>query len=127
MLRTVTISRAQNGQPLLRQVRWAGTFSSRFLGFMFRRGVRPGEALLMVESRESVLGTSIHMFFVGFPLGVVWLNQAGEVVDKVEALPWRPYYAPRAPARYILETHPSFLDRVTVGERWSFADEVEGA
>jgi uncharacterized membrane protein (UPF0127 family) len=121
MSRTVTINHAATGQALLQRVRWANTFSSRFLGFMFRRGVRPGEALLMVEPRESVVGTSIHMFFVGFPLGVVWLNQALHVVDKVEALPWRPYYAPRAPARYILETHPSFLSQVAVGDRWSFS------
>lgn len=127
MPRFVTITRTATGQPLLCQVRWANSFSSRFLGFMFRRGVAPGEALLMVEPRESQVGTSIHMFFVGFPLGVVWINQAGQVVDKVTALPWRPCYAPRAPARYILETHPRFLDQVTVGDQWSFADEVERA
>lgn len=120
MPRTITIRQIATGQPLLRRVRWGATFTSRLLGFMFRRGLAPGEGLLMVEPRESRAGTSIHMFFVGFPLGVVWLNQAGQVVDKVEARPWRPYYAPRAPARFILETHPSFLANVTLGDAWAF-------
>jgi uncharacterized protein len=120
MPRTITIRHLATGQSLLHSVRWGASFASRLRGFMFRRGVAPDEALLMVEPRESRAGTSIHMFFVNFPLGVVWLNQAGEVVDKVEAMPWRPYYAPRAPARYILETHPAFLDKVVVGDTWAF-------
>lgn len=128
MPRTITITHSATGQPLLQHVRWAADFAGRLRGFMFRRALAPGEALLMVEPRESQVGTSIHMFFVGFPLGVVWLNQAGQVVDKVEALPWRPYYAPRAPARYILETHPSFLPQVTLGDTWAFAhDETRTA
>src|SRR5690606_18685230 len=101
MPRTVTIRHSATGQPVLSGVRWAADFASRLRGFMFRRGLAPGEALLMVEPRESRAGTSIHMFFVGFPLGVVWLDNGGRVVDKVEAQPWRPAYAPRAPARYI--------------------------
>jgi uncharacterized membrane protein (UPF0127 family) len=56
---------------------------------------------------------------------VVWVNAAGQVVDKVEALPWRPFYAPRAPARYTLETHPAFLAQVAVGDTWTFLDDAD--
>ncbi len=120
---TVTLRQTTTGQPLLQHVRWGATFASRLRGFMFRRALEPGEALVMVEPRESLVGTSIHMFFVPFALGVVWLDSAGRVVDKVEALPWRPYYAPRAPARYILETHPNFLPRVAIGDVLAFDHE----
>ncbi len=123
MPRTVTLRQTATGQPLLQRVRWGDTFASRLRGFMFRRALAPGEALVMVEPRESLVGTSIHMFFVSFALGVVWLDSAGRVVDKVEALPWRPYYAPRAPARYILETHPDFLPRVALGDVLAFDHE----
>ena len=123
MRRTITLRHTATGTALLRRVRWGATFFSRLRGFMFRRAMRPDEALLMVEPRQSQVGTSIHMFFVRFPLGVVWLDNAGRVVDKVEALPWRPYYAPRGPARYILETHPNFLPRVAVGDVLAFDDE----
>ena len=123
MRRTITLRHTTNGTVLLRRVRWGDTFASRLRGFMFRRALAPDEALMMVEPRESQVGTSIHMFFVSFPLGVVWLDNAGRVVDKVAALPWRPYYAPRGPARYILETHPDFLPRVAVGEVLTFEEE----
>jgi uncharacterized membrane protein (UPF0127 family) len=61
------------------------------------------------------------MLFVGFDLGVVWVNNAGEVVDTVLAKSWRPSYAPQAPARYVLEAHPALLDQVRVGDRIRFA------
>ena len=44
----------------------------------------------------------------------------GQVVDKVLAKPWRPFYAPRAPARYTLETHPEFLEKVALGDELVF-------
>ena len=124
MSSTVTIRHTTTGQALLQRVPWGATFTSRLQGFMFRRALRAGEALLLVEPRESRLGTSIHMFFVSFPLGVVWLDNAGRVVDTVEAMPWHPYYAPRAPARYTLETHPAFLAHVALGDVWAFEHEA---
>jgi uncharacterized membrane protein (UPF0127 family) len=124
---TVTLRQTASGQPLLQRVRWGASFISRWRGFMFRRALAPGEALLMVEPRESRLGTSIHMLFVGFPLGVVWLDDSGRVVDKVVAQPWRPFYAPRAPARYTLETHPDFLPRVALGDVLAFDDDNDRA
>ena len=123
MRRTVTLLHQRTGQPLLRGVCWGSSFASRLGGFMFRRRLAPGEALLLVEPRESRLGVSIHMLFVGFPLGVVWVNASGCVVDKVLARPWHPFYAPRAPARFTLETHPDFLAQVTLGDHWVFEDE----
>jgi uncharacterized membrane protein (UPF0127 family) len=87
---------------------------------MFRERLDEGEALIIVEARDSRTTASIHMFFVPFSLAVVWINDAGRVVDKVLAEPWRPFYAPREPARYTLETHPEFLEKVVVGDELVF-------
>jgi uncharacterized membrane protein (UPF0127 family) len=84
---------------------------------MFRWRLAPNEALLFMESSESRVGTAIHMFFVFFSIGVVWLAADGTVVDKKLARPFRPYYAPRLPAQYYLEASPEILDEVVVGER----------
>jgi hypothetical protein len=89
---------------------------------MFRRSLVPGEALVLVEPAESRAATSIHMFFVPFPIAAVWINGAGRVVDKVAALPWRPVYAPREPARYTLEAEPGLLERVAIGDELVFED-----
>jgi uncharacterized membrane protein (UPF0127 family) len=87
---------------------------------MFRRGLKPGEALLLVEKTDSRAAAAIHMLFVPFDLAVVWINSAGRVVDMVQARPWRPFYGPSAPARYILETHPDFLDKINRDEEVAF-------
>ncbi len=116
-----------SGRPLLRQVRWCASFMSRLRGLMFRSRIEPGEAILLVEGRDSRAAVTIHMFFVPFTIATVWIDSGGHVVDKVAARPWRPYYAPRAPARYILETHAEFLDRVSIGDELVFEDTPEAA
>ncbi len=83
--------------------------------------------LVLVEGAESRAATSIHMFFVPFPISVIWINTAGRVVDKALALPWRPFYAPRAPARYTLEAEPALLERVAIDDELDFADVAAGA
>ena len=103
------------------------TFLCRLRGLMFRRKLASDEALLFVESRESRVTTAIHMCFVFFPIGVLWLVTAEAtghdlprsltVVDKVLAQPFRPYYAPQTPAQYYLEGPPVLLEWVEVGER----------
>jgi hypothetical protein len=106
---------------LLNGARWCESFWCRLRGLQFRSGLQPGEALILVEPREGRAATSVHMFFVPFAIGVVWINTAGRVVDKVEALPWRPYYAPREAARYTLEAEPEILKRVEIGDELVFA------
>ncbi len=83
----------------------------------------PDEGLLFVERVASRIGTSIHMLFVFFPIGVVWLATDGTVVDVRVAKPFRPYYAPRAPARYYLEGPPALLHWVRLGERLTIRTE----
>jgi uncharacterized membrane protein (UPF0127 family) len=82
---------------------------------MFRRKLEPGEALLFVNPRETIADAAIHMLFVGMPLGVVWLDSEGQVVDTVLAQPWRMHYAPRLPAKYILEGVPALLRALVLG------------
>src|SRR5689334_12066503 len=109
--RYVNIKQRASGALVLAGAQWCASFLSRLLGLMFRSGLREGEALILVEAHDSRSATSIHMFFVPFAIATVWINSAGQVVDKVKALPWRPFYAPRSPARYVLETDPKFLDK----------------
>jgi uncharacterized protein len=108
------------GAVLLPRVRLCTSFTSRLRGLMFRRALEPGEALLLDERRDSRAATAIHMFAVPFPIAAVWIDSTGRVVDKALALPWRPFYGPRAPARYILETEPAFLDRITLNDEIDF-------
>jgi uncharacterized membrane protein (UPF0127 family) len=108
------------GQVLAEQVVRCDTFWKRGRGLMFRRKLPQGQVYLFVEGRESVSQTTIHMFFVFFPISVIWLDGEKRVVDKALARPFRPFYAPRSPARYFVEGPPSLLDSVAIGEQLEF-------
>jgi uncharacterized membrane protein (UPF0127 family) len=105
------------GETLAGEVVHCDTFWRRLRGLMFRRTLAEDRVYLFVERRESVAGTAIHMLFVFFSIGVVWLDGGKRVVDKALARPFRPYYAPRSPAQYYVEGHPSLLERVNVGDQ----------
>ena len=108
------------GERVLERVRWCASFFCRGRGLTFRRRLEEEEGLWMVGRRESRLDAAIHMLFVFFPIGVVWLDGEGRVVDTRLARPFRPLYVPRAPARTVLEGPPSLLERVAVGDRLRF-------
>jgi len=112
----------ENGRALLDSLKWCNTFGSKLRGFTFRRTLSPADGLVLVEKSDSRFNTSIHMFFVFFDLGVIWVNDAGEVVDVVVARPWRPSYVPQAAARYVIELHPSLLHEVQIGDHLQFLD-----
>lgn len=116
MLNNVT-----SGETIASHIVRCDTFWKRGCGLMFRRALDEDEVYLFVERRESVAQATIHMFFVFFPIAVVWLDGDKRVVDKVLARPFRPFYAPRQPAQYYVEGHPSLLERVDVGHQMEFA------
>ena len=119
---TVNVMRRSSGEVLVRRARWCASYGSRLRGLMFRSGLAEGEALVLVEGADSRTTTAIHMFFVPFPIAAIWINSGGRVVDKALAEPWRPMYAPRAPARYVLEAAPELLEKVVIGEELVFED-----
>jgi uncharacterized membrane protein (UPF0127 family) len=87
---------------------------------MFRASLPEDEVYLFVEGRESIVQTAIHMFFVFFAIGVIWLDRERRVVDKVAARPFRPYYAPSSPAQYYIEGCPAILEGVRLGDLLDF-------
>lgn len=87
---------------------------------MFRKSLPPEEGLLLVYGADSRVDSSIHMMFMRFELAVIWINSAGEVVDKVLARPWRLAYLPKSPARFVLEIASGRLAEFEVGDRVEF-------
>jgi uncharacterized membrane protein (UPF0127 family) len=108
---------------VLARVRWCESFWCHYRGLQLVPRLPEDQGLLFVTAREGRSHTAIHMFFMLFSIAVVWLDKSGKVVDKRLAKPWRPMYAPQAPAQYYVEANPSLLDRVEIGDVLSF-DEV---
>jgi len=113
----------RTGAVVLNRVRWCSSFWCHLRGLQLVRYLPEEEGLLFVTGSESRTNTSIHMFFMLFSIGVVWMDAKGKVVDVCLAKPWRPLYAPKAPAQYYLEANPSVLQRVKIGDILQF-DEV---
>ncbi len=72
------------GAVVVEEVTLATGTWSRFWGLMGRKGLPDGHGLLIDPC------SSIHMFFMRFPLDVVFLDDAGRVTKVVrEIKPWR--------------------------------------
>ena len=99
-------------------------FITKLMGLMFRKKIDPYFGLLFIESTESRLITSIHMFFMFFDITVLWLNKDFVVVDKALAKKWRPFYAPRHPAQYTLELHANRFVDYSIGDKLQVSNEI---
>jgi uncharacterized membrane protein (UPF0127 family) len=106
--------------PAPLQAIYCDSFLCRLRGLMFRSQLASEEGLLLVQGRDSRLDAAIHMLFVFMDLAVVWINSKNIVVDTVLARAWRPAYAPRQAAKYILEIHPSRLNEFKIGDHVEF-------
>ncbi len=89
------------------KARLCTSFLSRLRGLMLQTSLGKNDGILIDEKKDGIANTAIHMFFMRFPIAVIWINSNYEVVDSKIASPWMPFYAPSKPARFILETHPS--------------------
>ncbi len=100
----------------LPRIKYCDTFLTQLRGFTFRPRLSRDEGLLLVETRDSRLDSSIHMLFVSFDLTVIWINSDMQVVDKVLAKSWRLAYFSKKPARYVLEIHPERWEDYEIGD-----------
>ncbi len=120
--KNVSIIHRETGQVLIESARWCSSRLCRLRGLQFRRNLKSGEALILVKDKDSIANTSIHMFFVFFPIAAIWINSKGKVTSAQLAKPWRPYYASPEPATFVLETSPDFLDKVAIGDNLDFVE-----
>lgn len=111
---------AASGDVVLARVKLCTSFWCHFRGLQLAPRLPDDEGLLFVTGSESRSNSAIHMFFMRFSIGVVWLDSSGRVVDKQFAKPWRPMYMPRSPAQYYIEANPLLLQRVEIGDQLRF-------
>lgn len=103
----------------------ADSFFARLIGLMFSS---PGD-LIIVSPRETVKHSSIHMFFMAYPIDVVWASSEGIVVDAREHVSpasilnpktWR-ILKPGKAAKYVIELGEGKLQDTKVGDEIEFS------
>ena len=106
-------------------IKYCDTFWSKLRGLMFVKELGQDEGILLAETAETKMNTSIHMFFMNFDIAVLWLDKNYSVVDKTLARKWRPYYAPKSPAQYVVEMHSSRLADFSIGDGLVLSPDAE--
>jgi uncharacterized membrane protein (UPF0127 family) len=119
----VLVSNKTTSLPNPLRLKKCASFSSKFAGLMMQPEITKESGIIFFENSESKITTSIHMFFMKFDIGVVWLDQKKRVVDTCYAKKWHPYYAPKSPAQYTLEIHPDRLNDFRLEDQIDFNEE----
>lgn len=89
-------------------------------GLRFSKPLKKGEGLLMKIPFESRIGAAIDMFFVFFPIDVVWINSKNRIVDiRRNVKPWR-VATPKDKALYVLEMMNNSTKSLKIGDRLRF-------
>ncbi len=115
------ITNCSRGTVLGTRVALADSWMSRLRGYLGRPQPRPGDGLLLSPCN------SIHMWGVRFPLDVVFLTGAGEVVAVREGLEPNSRPVRVSGSRYVLEVPPGTIRSTgtAVGDAFAWS-RVEG-
>lgn len=103
----------REGTTVIPRLLPATRFHQRFLGLMGRRGLEPGQALLLCPCR------AIHTWFMRFPLDLLFLDSEGRVVRIARHVkPWRMVWGGRRAAS-VVELQAGWLEpaAVRLGDR----------
>jgi uncharacterized membrane protein (UPF0127 family) len=104
MPRIVHVENLTRGTVIAGRCRVASSLRDRVVGLLSTPEVLPGEGLLIERT------ASIHMFFMRYPIDVVFVDQAGRVTRTASRLrPWRVIWWARG-ARDCLELRAGALE-----------------
>ena len=82
-MRYMRVVNATTGETLAERAELAETFLARFLGLQGRKSLPEGSGLLLAPT------SSIHMFFMRFPIDAVFIDEAQRVTRVGRRLrPW---------------------------------------
>lgn len=93
------------------------TYFSKLRGLMFRKKFKNFDSLIMINKKETKHNSAIHMFFVFYPISIIWLNNEHIIVDKKRFYPFHPLYVPKLKAKYILELPIEKGETLNIGDK----------
>jgi len=108
------------GKQIMQKTRFANSLFSKFKGLMFETRKNFDYALIFPFSKESRIGSSIHMMFVFFPIDTIFLDKNKIVVDKSTLNPWLINYTPKKSAKYLIELPQGKAKAIGIGEKLSW-------
>lgn len=92
---------------LSRKYRICKSFFSKALGLMFRSSSSHQDMLFKFDKEQNI---GIHMFFVFYPIDVIWLDKNFKVVDAKTLRPFT-FYNPKRKAKYVIELREGMIKK----------------
>lgn len=92
---------------------------SKYVGLMFSRKIE-NKALIFEFKREQI--SAIHMFFVFYPIDLIFLNENKKVVEIKENLKPFNFYTPKNKAKYVIELSAGSVKKTktVIGDKLRF-------
>jgi uncharacterized protein len=124
MVKTVEILNETKGCKISQSAELRDTFFGRFRGLMLSRR----KDIILAGKKDSTLDSTIHMMYMLYPIDVIWVNAAMEVVDvKMAVPPFNPLrlktwnmHGPKAPAKYVIEIAVGDVKDTGIGDKILF-------
>lgn len=112
-----------NGESVATHVEFACSIFKQALGLMFRKNIPDDYALVFVMKKSQ--NVSLHMLFVSFSIGVIFLDEDKRIVKLDELKPWTGLSSSDAKVKYVIETSKGTLEKTDlhVGDKLSFKNE----
>ena len=107
------LSISTKSHTLANKVTMADTFLSRFKGLMGKRAIPPDTALVIRPCNQ------VHMCFMRFSIGAIFVDHHGQVLHKQRLNPWQ-ISKKVSGANAVIELDPEQLEQVKIGEQLEF-------
>ena len=107
---------SSTGKMVMGKVRLADSAFARMKGLMFERKENFDYALVFELPHAGRMAASVHMMFVFFPIGIVFLDAGKKVVDIAALAPWMLNYTPKKAAKYFVELPEGKAEGVSIGD-----------
>jgi uncharacterized membrane protein (UPF0127 family) len=102
---------------IIEKTKLADTFFKRATGLMFYPKKKFNFALIFDLERTTLVGASIHMFFVFFPINLIFLDENKKILEIKKNLKPFQLYNPKLASRFIIELPVSVKLEVTNGDQ----------
>ena len=90
---------------ILENMKYAVSFLSRAKGLMFapKKKIKKGICLTLPGKQDTRFKASVTMLFCFYPLEIIFVNSACQIVEKTVLHTWKINYTPAKACKYVIE------------------------
>lgn len=103
---------------ILEKMHYADSFLSRAKGLMLasKKRVKNGICIALPVKTDTRLKASVTMLFCFYPLEILFVNSAFQIVEKTILRPWKFNYTPVNACKFIIEAEVGTFTNFEIGD-----------